>query len=155
KLPLGSENNFTVMQNDGMAENFLSIVGYIGWAALIIGIITLVGSVIGLMNIMLVSVAERTREIGISKALGARSSVIKRQFLTEAILISLFGGGIGIVIGLLTGNILSLVFQTGFIIPWLWIGVGVTLCAVVGIISGIFPAIKAAKLDPIVALRYE
>lgn len=155
KLTLGAENNFTIMQNDGMAADFLSIVGYIGWAALIIGIITLVGSVIGLMNIMLVSVAERTREIGISKALGARSSVIKRQFLTEAILISLFGGGIGIIIGLLTGNILSLFFSTGFIVPWLWIGVGVTLCAVVGIISGIFPAMKAAKLDPIEALRYE
>lgn len=155
KLPLGAANNFTIMQNDGMAADFLAIVGYIGWAALIIGIITLIGSVIGLMNIMLVSVAERTREIGISKALGARSSVIKRQFLTEAILISLFGGGIGIIIGLLTGNILSLFFSTGFIIPWLWIGMGVTLCAVVGIISGIFPAIKAAGLDPIVALRYE
>src|SRR5690606_24494993 len=91
KLPLGTENNFTVNQNDTLAESLLDIVKYIGWAALIIGIITLIGSVIGLMNIMLVSVAERTREIGINKALGARSSTIQRQFLTESVLISLFG----------------------------------------------------------------
>lgn len=155
KVPLGAENNFTINQNDSLAEDLLEVIKYIGWAALVIGIITLLGSVIGLMNIMLVSVAERTREIGISKAIGARSSTIQQQFLTESILISLFGGMIGIIIGLLTGNLLGLFFHTGFIVPWLWIGVGVTLCAIVGIVSGIYPAVKAAKLDPIVALRYE
>jgi putative ABC transport system permease protein len=121
----------------------------------IIGIITLLGSVIGLMNIMLVSVAERTREIGVSKALGAKSSTVKRQFLTESVMISLMGGAAGVILGMLVGNIFGMIFHTGFIVPWLWIVVGVTLCAIVGIISGIYPAIKASKLDPIVALRYE
>jgi len=155
KVPLGSPANFTVNQNDTLAESLLDIVSYIGWAALVIGIITLLGSVVGLMNIMLVSVAERTREIGISKALGARSSTIKQQFLTESVLISLFGGGIGIVLGILTGNLIGMVAGTPFIIPWLWISLGLALCAAVGILSGIYPAVKAAKLDPIVALRYE
>ena len=155
KLPLGTSNNFTVTQNNDLVAIVLDSIKYIRWAAVIIGIITLLGSVIGLMNIMLVSVAERTREIGVSKALGARSSTIKRQFLTESIMISLMGGVVGIVMGMLMGNIVSLFFKTGFIVPWLWIGVGVTLCAIVGVISGIYPAIKASKLDPIEALRYE
>lgn len=155
KLPLGTDNDFSVNQNDSLAASLLDIVKYIGWAAVLIGVITLLGSVIGLMNIMLVSVAERTREIGISKALGAKSSTIQQQFLTESVLISLVGGTSGIVIGILTGNLLSLAFGTGFIVPWLWIGAGLTLCAVVGIVSGIYPAIKASKLNPIVALRHD
>ncbi len=128
---------------------------YIRIAAILIGVITLLGSVIGLMNIMLVSVAERTREIGISKALGARSSAIKRQFLTESVLISLLGGAAGIISGMLLGNVVGLFFKTAFVVPWLWMLMGVSLCAIVGVISGIYPAIKASRLDPIVALRYE
>ncbi len=155
KVPVGVENDFTVEQNDSLAEMVLDSVKQISWAALIIGIVTLLGSVVGLMNIMLVSVAERTREIGVSKALGARSTTIKQQFLTEAIMISLIGGVLGVILGMLVGNLFGLIFHTGFIVPWLWISVGVTLCGIVGIISGIYPAVKASKLDPIEALRYE
>ncbi|GAA4468264.1 ABC transporter permease [Nemorincola caseinilytica] len=155
KLPLGTENNFSITQNNDLVEIVMDSIVYISLAAVIIGIITLLGSVIGLMNIMLVSVAERTREIGVSKALGARSSTIKQQFLTESVLISLLGGITGIILGILLGNSVGGIFGTGFVVPWLWMGMGVTLCALVGIISGIYPAIKASKLDPIVALRYE
>ena len=155
KLPLGTENNFSISQNNDLVEIVMDSIVYIRIAAIIIAIITLLGSVIGLMNIMLVSVAERTREIGVSKALGARSSTIKQQFLTESVLISLLGGLSGIILGILMGNLVGIFFHTGFIVPWLWIGMGISLCALVGIISGIYPAIKASKLDPIVALRYE
>lgn len=155
KLPLGTQNNFTVTQNNDLVNIVLDNIKYIQLAALVIGIITLLGSMIGLMNIMLVSVAERTREIGVSKALGARSSTIKRQFLTESVMISLMGGCAGVIVGILIGNIFGLIFKTGFIVPWIWIGMGVSLCGIVGVISGIYPAIKASKLDPIVALRYE
>jgi putative ABC transport system permease protein len=155
KVPLGAQNNFTVTQNNEVISVLLDVTRYIRWAAVIIGIITLLGSVIGLMNIMLVSVAERTREIGVSKALGARSSTIKRQFLTESVMISLMGGGVGVIIGMLVGNIVGLFFKTGFVVPWVWITMGVSVCGIVGVISGIYPAIKASKLDPIVALRYE
>lgn len=155
KVPVGTENNFTIQQNDSLASMLLDSISVISWAALFIGIITLLGSVIGLMNIMLVSVAERTREIGINKALGARSSTIKQQFLTESVLISLIGGVTGIILGILIGNLFGLLFETSFIVPWGWIIMGITLCTLVGVISGIYPALKAAKLDPIVALRYE
>jgi putative ABC transport system permease protein len=155
KVPIGAENDFTINKNDSLAEMVLDSIKYISWAALIIGVITLLGSVIGLMNIMLVSVAERTREIGVIKALGARSTTIREQFLTESVLISLMGGVVGVILGMLVGNLFGLIFHTGFIIPWLWIIVGVSLCALVGVLSGIYPALKAAKLDPIEALRYE
>lgn len=155
KVPLGMENNFSIAQNNELVTVMLESINYIRIAAVIIGIITLLGSVIGLMNIMLVSVAERTREIGVSKALGARSSTIKNQFLTESVMISLMGGCVGVISGMLMGNIVGLFFSAAFVVPWLWIAMGVSLCAVVGVISGIYPAIKASKLDPIVALRYE
>lgn len=155
KLPIGTANNFSIEDNDNIATMLLESIGVVTIAALFIGIITLLGSVVGLMNIMLVSVAERTREIGVNKALGARSSVIKSQFLTESVLISVLGGILGVILGMLVGNILSVIFNTGFVVPWLWITIGVTLCAIVGVVSGIYPAIKASKLDPIVALRYE
>jgi putative ABC transport system permease protein len=155
KQRLGTENNFSITQSNDLVETVMDSIVYIRLAAVIIGIITLLGSVIGLMNIMLVSVAERTREIGVSKALGARSSTIKQQFLTESVLISLLGGVSGVIFGMLLGNVVGMFFGTPFVVPWLWIAMGVSLCAFVGVISGIYPAIKASKLDPIVALRYE
>lgn len=155
KVPVGTDNNFTIQKNDNLASMLLDSISVISIAALVIGIITLLGSVIGLMNIMLVSVAERTREIGINKALGARASSVKQQFLTESVLISLIGGVTGIILGILIGNAVGTFFETPFIIPWGWTLAGLTLCTLVGILSGIYPALKAARLDPIVALRYE
>ncbi len=124
-------------------------------AGLLIGIVTLMGAAIGLMNIMLVSVTERTREIGVRKALGATKAFIRLQFLVEAVVISVIGGAVGIVLGIAIGNVVSSFIGGGFIIPWLWITVGVVLCFVTGVVSGIYPAIKASNLDPIESLRFE
>ncbi|MFA6057137.1 MAG: ABC transporter permease [Taibaiella sp.] len=155
KVPLNASSNFGVNKNDSLASMLIENIKIVTGAALFIGLITLLGAAIGLMNIMLVSVAERTREIGISKALGAKSSSVKRQFLTEAVMISLAGGVIGVLAGILIGNVVSLLLNSGFIIPWVWISIGMILCSIVGLASGYYPAAKASKLDPIEALRYE
>lgn len=149
------ENNFSVETSDNLANLLIKNIRYVTIAATIIGIITLFGAAIGLMNIMLVSVTERTREIGIRKAIGAKASVIRRQFLYESILIGQLGGFFGIILGIFIGNVVSLITGGSFIIPWSWILFGVFLCFVVGLVSGLFPAIKASKLDPIISLRYE
>lgn len=155
KLPLGTENNFSVQQNNAMVDMVNELVGQIGLAAVVIAFVTLLGSIIGLMNIMLVSVVERTREIGLCKALGARSGTIRQQFLMESVVISLLGGLLGIVFSLLIGVALASSYKVPFIIPWVWIGLGIAICSFVGIISGIYPALKASRLDPIIALRIE
>jgi putative ABC transport system permease protein len=108
-----------------------------------------------LMNIMLVQVSERTREIGIRKAIGARNNLIRQQFLFEAVLICQLGGILGIILGIFIGNIVSLILKSSFIIPWAWITGGLILCFIVGLFAGMYPAMKAAKLNPIVALHYE
>ena len=155
KLSPGDENNFSIRKSDNIAQMMLENMRYVRIVAYIIAIITLLGASIGLMNIMLVTVKERTREIGVRKALGATNKIIRNQFLTEAIVITELGGVLGTVSGIILGNIVSKVIGSSFIIPWFWIIIALIVSLAVGLISGIFPASKASKLNPIDSLRYE
>ncbi|MCX6277441.1 MAG: ABC transporter permease [Bacteroidetes bacterium] len=155
KVPVGLEDTFEITKSDNIAKMLIENIKYVTMAATLIGVITLLGAAIGLMNIMLVSVTERTREIGIRKAIGATKRVIRNQFLVESIVIGQLGGILGIILGIIIGNTISLLIGSSFIIPWMWIGTGVVLCFFVALLSGIIPARKAANLDPIESLRYE
>ena len=147
--------DFRISSSESMMEELTDMMGIITVVSAVIGLITLMGAAVGLMNIMLVSVKERTREIGIRKALGASSRMIKGQFLFESVVISQIGCLLGIVVGIFAGNIVALAMKASFIIPWVWIFSAIAVCFVVGVASGYIPAVRASRLDPIDALRYE
>lgn len=154
-LKAGDDNDFETFKSDGIMEILKENTWTIRASAMFIGAITLIGAAIGLMNIMLVSVTERTREIGVCKALGASSSNILLQFLTEAVAISIIGGIVGVIMALMVGYGIAYALEGTFVMPWLWISLGFALCFIVGVVSGLYPAAKASALDPIEALRYE
>ena len=147
--------DFRITRSEAVIEELNSTMRTLTIAAIVIGLVTLTGATVGLMNIMLVSVRERTREIGTRKALGAASKRIRAQFLMESVIIGQTGGLIGIAAGILIGNIIAAVMQASFVIPWLWMLLAIALCMAVGILSGYLPAKRAAALDPIECLRYE
>ena len=155
RLEVTEGDNFNIDKSDTFVKILLTNLGFITGAAVLIGAITLGGAAIGLMNIMLVAVRERTKEIGLVKAIGGRRRNVRQQFLFESLLISLLGAAFGVVLGVLLGNVVSVLMSTGFIVPWGWIVGGIALCSLVGLLAGLYPSIKAARLNPIEALRYE
>ncbi|MBN8705773.1 MAG: ABC transporter permease [Bacteroidetes bacterium] len=155
KVPPGEDNDFEIFSNDSLVETFRSFTIVFSAAAGGISFIALLAAGIGIMNIMLVSVTERTREVGIRKAIGAQKRDIMRQFLYEAIVLSQVGGILGIILGVLGGNLVALFMDITPTFPWLWAFIGITVCTVIGLVFGIYPAWKASQLDPIEALRYE
>lgn len=153
---VGTPNTFEIEKSETLAENLESITGALRMGGFGVGFITLLGASIALMNIMLVSVTERTREVGVRKALGATPLRIRQQFVIEAIVVCILGGLGGIVLGIGIGNLISRAIGIDtFVIPWLWMLVGMIICVVVGLLSGYYPAFKASKLDPIESLRFE
>lgn len=154
-LNVANDANFEIERSDSIQQELSGQLAGMTIAGFAIGIITLIGAAIGLMNIMLVSVTERTREIGLRKALGATPAVIRKQFLIEAIVICLIGGVGGIILGMAVGNFIAVEISGTFVAPWLWLLFAIVLCTLIGLMSGFYPAKKASRLDPVEALRYE
>jgi putative ABC transport system permease protein len=152
---IGADNSFEVERSDSVSDALDEITFGLRIGGIIVGAVTLLGAAIGLMNIMMVSVTERTKEIGIRKALGATPTRIRQQFLIEAIVICQIGGVVGAILGIAVGNGIAKFLGGAFIIPWVWIIVSLVICVVVGLTSGFIPANKASKLNPIDALRFE
>lgn len=155
RLRAGEDNDFEVENSTDLVSIIKDNTVTLRLAAVSIGLMTLLGAAIGLMNIMLVSVTERTKEIGVRKALGATRRNVLLQFLVEAIVICQIGGILGILGGVALGNLVAYITGGGFIVPWLWISLALIVCTVVGLLSGLYPAMRAAALDPIESLRYE
>ena len=148
-------NDFEIFSNESLIEAFNKIADVVAIGSLIISSIALLASGVGVMNIMLVSVTERTKEIGIRKSIGAKKRSIMLQFLAEAVALSLIGGFAGVAVGVGGGNAVAMLMHTAITFPWLWAGIGMGVCGGIGVIFGLYPAWKAASLDPIEALRYE
>ena len=148
-------NNFEIYSNESLISSVNNFTKYFKYGAGFISFIALLAAGIGIMNIMLVSVTERTKEIGIRKSIGAKSRNILTQFLLEAVILCEIGGIVGILLGVISGNILGIYLNAKVVVPVDWIIIGLVVCSVVGVVFGTYPAYKAAKLDPIDALRYE
>jgi len=155
KVPIGEENDFEIVTNDQLIEQFNDLTKYFKMGAGVVAFIALLAAGVGIMNIMLVSVTERTREIGIRKAIGARKAIIRSQFVAEAVVLSQLGGIGGILLGVIGGNLVAIALGVSVVVPIDWIIIGLVVTTLVGIIFGVYPAIKASNLDPIEALRYE
>lgn len=152
---IGEENSFELSKSETLSQQLNEVTSMIRLGGVGIAFITLLGAAVALVNIMLVSVTERTREVGVRKALGATPKKIRQQFIIEAIVVCLIGGLAGIALGILAGNLFSVLVFDNFVIPWLWMFIGVAVCVFVGLISGYYPAYKASKVDPIESLRFE
>lgn len=155
RVRAGEENNFEIESNEALVEQVSTFTGVLAMGGAGVGLITLLAAGIGIMNIMLVSVTERTREIGVRKAVGARRRDILSQFLYEAIFLCQIGGVFGIILGVLAGNLMGLLFEASFTFPWLWAAAAVGAVTGIALVFGVYPAFKAASLDPIESLRYE
>ncbi len=155
KVAPGEEDDFGYFSNDSLVKQFNEFTLYLRMGVLLVSSISLLAAGVGIMNIMLVSVTERTREIGIRKSVGAQKRDILRQFIIEAVILSEFGGILGVFLGILGGNAVGLLLNVPTVMPWDWAGIGIGVCSLVGLAFGVYPAWKAASLDPIEALRYE
>jgi putative ABC transport system permease protein len=155
KVEPGADDDFAWFSNDSLVKEFNEFTFMFRLGVLVVSSIALLAAGVGIMNIMLVSVTERTREIGIRKAVGAQRKVVLSQFIVEAIILSQIGGIFGVILGIIGGNVVGLLLEVPAVIPWDWALIGIGVCSLVGLTFGVYPAWKAATLDPIEALRYE